>query len=164
MTPLLTALFDRWRGEGFGTLWMAAYAGALAYELAPDDFYAIAAIIVGLILTERPGWGAPIGQFRGDVDPNREPEWYQRWFGGFMWRHPFIALVFRGFLWGAGALPAMYFEPRAWVITAAFTVAFPLAEVIAKYKPDPPWPKSWAGAWNEFYRGALVGMIVMVLA
>lgn len=112
-------------------------------------------IVVGLFIGEKPGWGAPIGQVRGDLDPDRQPERYQKWFNGYMWEHPWVALFFRGFIWG---LPTLQ-----WEIILAFTVSFPLS-VWLQTKYEPSWPKSWHLAWNEFYRGFLVGLIVWGLA
>ena len=129
------------------------------------DGWLTMAIVAGWVLGERPGWGAPIGQVHGTEDPDREPEFYQRWFGGLLWRHPWSALAIRGAMWGLPVLAftALLGEP-VWEPMVAMAVAMPAAELVAMWAPDPPRPASWRGAWNECYRGALCGALLGVMA
>lgn len=169
---ILLGLLDRLRGSGDdivfgrelpGTLWAAGMGLVVATMFGHTFDWAALVITLGVIFGARPGWGAPIGQVKGQPDPDREPERYQQWFGGFLWRHPWAALVFRGALWGIHTLPALYWDSRVWMIVVAFAAAMPLAEWLHLKFGEPPRPRSWHGAWNEAYRGALVGLILTVL-
>ena len=177
---LLCALFDRARGGGFIAFGDSPPArflrGVSPFPPTPHILYGwtvaalcgyawdgwlTMAIILGWVLGERPGWGAPIGQYHGTPDPDRKSEWWQI---GPLRSHPFIALVVRGAMWG---LPVLAFTALlsipVWQPMLAMAVAFPAAEWLVQRIPDPPWPKSWTGAWNEFYRGGLFGAILAVI-
>ncbi len=115
----LGALFWRLRGMGGPAgpswAWTLAFSILCAGILIQAGVSPLLAGVYALWINagERPGWGAPIGQVMGDADPNREPEWYQLWFNGFMWRHPWAALAFRGAL--IGGIGAMAFPLSVWL-------------------------------------------------
>ena len=84
-----------------------------------------------------------------------------------MHRHPLVALGFRGAVWGLPVLLlALPFGAVVWEPAVAMAVTMPVAEAayfrLQRY--DPPWPRSWRGAWNEVYRGGLFGALVGVMA
>lgn len=132
-----------WRLRGmYGWPGTLAFA-MLIYWITGEWWYAL-----WVYLGELPGWGAPMGQVRGDIDPDRKPERYQRWFGGYFWLHPWQALAFRGFwIGGIGA------------------VALPLS-VWLSLKYSPAWPKKWwSWGWAEAYFGALfVALLMFIVA
>ena len=138
------------------------YGLAVAYLTGHGwDGWLTVAIVVGWMLGERPGWGAPIGEYRGIPDPDRVPEWWQV---AILRERPLWALIVRGAMWG---LPVLVFSWWAgeivWQPTVAMALAFPLAEVIYKRTLEPLWPREWAGAWNEVYRGSIFGVALWTL-
>lgn len=174
---LLCGLLDRARGGGWPivrpSVWCISYGWVVAAlcGFAWDGWFT-AAIVLGWVIGERPGWGAPIGQIRRGgprwtLPPDPNPEYYQLWFGGFMHRHPLVALTFRGAVWGLPVLLlALPFGEVVWEPMAAMLFAMPVAEAAYYYlqRYDPPWPRSWRGAWNEFYRGGLFGLVLWGLS
>ena len=127
----------------------------------PLDGWLTVVIVAGWVLGERPGWGAPIGQARGVPDPDRRPEWWQV---GPLRTHPWAALVVRGAMWG---LPVLAFtaplSEAVWQPAAAMALAMPAAEMVAMRLHEPRWPRTWAGAWNEVWRGAILGSCLAML-
>ena len=125
------------------------------------DGWLTVAIVAGWVLGERPGWGAPIGQARGVPDPDRRPEWWQV---GPLRTHPWAALVVRGAMWG---LPVLAFTAPlgevVWQPAVAMALAMPAAELAAMRLPEPCRPRSWAGAWNEVWRGLVFGALLWLL-
>ena len=185
----ISAILDRARGGGFielgNSLPARLLSGKRPFPPTPHILYGwavaalcsygwdgwlTAAIILGWVIGERPGWGAPIGQIRRGgprwtLPPDPNPERYQLWFGDFMHRHPLAALAFRGAFWGLPVLLlALPFGVVVWEPAAAMAVAMPVVEAayfwLQRY--DPPWPRSWRGGWNEFYRGGLFGTLLAV--
>ena len=143
------ALLWRLRGTAYGWQMTGVFAVTMAAVCIAHGIRPIyaAAYAIWIWLGERPGWGAPIGQVTGVSDPNREPEWYQLWFGGYLWQHPWQALAARGFL--VGGIGA---------------IALPVAVWLGTRLPEPPSPASWAGAWWEFYFGGLfMALLIVVL-
>ena len=178
---LLCAFFDRARGGGLAFLGdsllarllrgkrpfpptpILLYGWAVAALCGyPWDGWLTVAIMAGWVLGERPGWGAPIGQYHGTPDPDRRPEWWQV---GPLRTNPLAALFVRGAIWG---LPVLLltapFGVPVWQPLVAMTLAFPAAEWLAERISDPQKPKSWAGAWNEFYRGGVFGAILAAIS
>ena len=176
-TVMLCALFDRARGGGWPLVrpwaWTLFYGWVVAALCGyPLDGWLTAVIAIGWAVGERPGWGAPVGQVRRGgprwaLPPDPNPERYQLWFGGFMNRHPLVALAFRGAVWGLPVLlVALPFGVVVWEPLVSMAVAMPLAEALYYWlqRYDPPWPKSWAGGWNELYRGGVFGAILAAIS
>lgn len=99
----------------------------------------------GVYVGEKFGWGRPLGEA---LDGYSTAD-YERWQVGIL-KQPWIALTFRGALWGA--FPALSGE---WKLIPIFAVAMPLSVLIARrYQIERGNP--WGSA--EWFRGAIVGV------
>lgn len=95
--------------------------------------------------------------------------WWQK--GDILRTNPWIALVFRGFLWGAPTLFLMYWWPSVAIFTVAMMIAMPLSAWIVRYHKDKlKWVNKIVpiekGPWDlgETLRGWICGIIVCMFA
>ena len=146
----LAGVLDRIRGTEFHILGFRAIdklvygwiigllMGVTGWPLVP--FAALFAIGVSI------GFGEPIGMaLEGKpLDPSNR-EWWQ------IVDNAWLALAFRGALTGLPLTLLIWWIPAVWIIATAFSVAFPLAVLIAKYLPFDKWEtqeymRGWIGA------------------
>jgi hypothetical protein len=162
LIPPLCSWADRHRGDGKAKLpgavrkllyGLVAGIPLLILGVAPV-VYAVWAVVFAL--ASAPGWGYPYGIALGGEPNPAGPESWQ--FHDKLVDNEWLALTFRGFMWGGVSL---LFIPYVGVAVAliyavAMTVAMPAGAYLARdMKPfESRWPNS------EYIRGVLYGLII----
>lgn len=151
---------DRFRGAG-GTYfikcdWYASvFFAFIMYVLLgmPDMFY-IPIFVAAYKLGESVGWGSPLGQFLFDRGPQHDND-YEEWQKGKILKIPAVALIVRGFMWGAPVSIAVFNAvpdlALAGIVLASFTISFLLAPAVTKLFAE----RSDAWGVQEEIRGGL---------
>lgn len=156
MAFLLMGILDRLRGDEkdiFGR-WFdkLAYAYVTAILLGHYFDTLTAPIIVGLFIGMSISWGKPIGDI---LNPPNTLVKYHYWQVG-IFKKPYYALAFRGFLWGALLIPLTYFDIKLLVVSFAYAFAMPLALYLVRNMKD----KNKAWEMQEILRGYIAGLII----
>ena len=152
------AIVDRLRGSAKGlpskTLELLAYGWIIAALLGHPLDYWTPAISVLFALGGSFGWGEPIGAaLFGRAMNAVDYEWWQI---GPLKKNAWLALTFRGAMWGAPVLALAYWLPEVIVVLPAYLIAMPLAVLIARLVDWKKWEV------QEFLRGGLgAGLIVL---
>jgi hypothetical protein len=163
LQSLLIVLFmgaaDRVRGDAYHLLFSRfsdkfAYGWLVAALMGhPWDIYT-APTIAAMAIGSSFGWGGAIGSgLYGLPLLDQRPAWWQV---GPLRHNTWLALTVRGALWGACFLPIAWFDPRFLAPAIGFTVAFPLAVLLARGSGEP-----WEN--QELLRGWIAGALTLAL-
>lgn len=161
LAALACGPLDRLRGHathlfGLRLADKVAYGLALSLIMSQDPVVVVFTTLA-MIAGMSPGWGEPMGA----ILDKREMKDFEWWQFGPLKQNPWLALMFRGFLWGLPVVPvAVYFQDislLAYIL--AFTVAMPLAMLAARL---PFGRDKWGSV--EFARGWVAGAILFGLS
>lgn len=172
---LLSGVMDRVRGSGvvhFGIgkatdqlLYGWLFAAILGYPFSLETIFLTLSFVLGVSF----GWANPTGgALRKDwssMNPDNfegaRGNQYEWWQIGIMRTNPYIALIFRGLLWGLPIAVMGYIigVNEALLALPAFMIAMPLAVFIAAYTPHWYGENTWEA--QEFYRGLMASAFVV---
>lgn len=160
LAVILAGVLDRIRGDAWHFLNQRMVDKAVyGYCMATVAGYALDPIIAPLITITMMigmswGWGSPLGAALNNHHMNpTEAEWWQV---GPLKTSPWLALAFRGAMWGAPvALVGLLAPSLIWFIPA-YAIAFPLSAFIASRLPI---NDAWAA--SELIRGWAAASIVL---
>lgn len=158
---LLCGVADRVRGAGQPkiptAIEMVIYGGLISLLIVyPVNLWTIAIILLFWVGSTM-GWGSPINKVLFDT-PMQESN-YERWQIGPLKRNAWLALAVRGFLWGAPLLIIVYWVPAVIYVPVAFTVAMPLACLLARHQPI---YRRDIWAVQEVLRGLIAASIIAI--
>ncbi len=161
----LSGVLDRIRGSGYNILqsrivnkltygWVIA--GLLGHIGDVLTFPIASLFAVGISI----GLSEPIGAgLDGRTPDAAHIEWYM--VGPFA-HDAWLSLLLRGAMTGVPLLLTLPWLPQAWCVAVAYTVAFPLAVLIARYVPSftmpVPFPERWA--CQEYFRGWIAAVTI----
>lgn len=174
---LVGGLIDRVRGSGvvhFGIgkatdqlLYGWLFAILLGYPFSLETIFLTLAFVLGVSF----GWANPTGgALRKDWDSMNPDNFegargnnYEWWQVGIMRRNPYVALTFRGFLWGLPIAIMGYLigVPIASIAIPIYMIAMPLAVFLAAHTPHWYGMNTWEA--QEKYRGWISMAFVVIL-
>lgn len=153
----LAGILDRIRGDAwhfFGARFLDK--AALGYCMAvvagfPADMLITPLIVLAMTIGMSWGWGAPMGAALTNTPMDKTKlEWWQV---GPLKTNTWLALTFRGALWGAPVALVGILAPSLVWFVPAYAVAFPLSIVVANKLE-----KGWGDV--EYIRGWMAALLV----
>jgi len=169
--PICIALgfVDRVRGDQFELLGSAAFEKILyGYLISLLFGHFFSPLVIGIVLAhyigESPGWGNVLGPALQGVKPREsdgEGLFGKVWQKGYLLEHVWVALAFRGFIWGILFIPLSFADIRLLAVPIAYTIAMPFAVYLTNKQQAPA-----IGNWEhqEYFRGWLVGPLIIAFS
>lgn len=151
---LALGTLDRWRGDGEDignrTIEKMLYGWCVAAVAGHGLDVLTVPIILAMVVGMSPGWGEPLGALlrRQPMDQSKL-EWWQV---GILKHSAISAMIARGAIWGAPALPLAWFDPSLIYVSLAFLIAVPVAPYLFR---------DWE--IQEFARGCIAGAVIVWL-
>lgn len=156
-------MFDRARGDKFDLIDRAAeqimYGISIAFCSGLFDGRSF--VIAGLWWVGcSVGWGEPLGAFLGCLRMN--PAKLQNWQWGPWAKSAVLALVVRGWIWGAPLISAGYFIDWQWYLVA---LLMPIPVVVAPWIARKANLAFLGSTWEqqEYYRGGIAAALVVLI-
>jgi hypothetical protein len=165
LAALSLTVWDRARGhtwpiKGASMLAKIAYGYAMALAFGHYADWTAALITVGMAAGMSIGWGNPLGSAILGIKMDQTT--LERWQTFKLVKNdPWLALAYRGAIWGGCvAIAAACLDLRLLWLIPSYAVAMPAAVELALMmgkKGDEAW------AASEFWRGGIVGVIVLLV-
>lgn len=152
----LYAFIDRIRGDnrGFGGYGEMVIGGAVLYWLLVHEFgWWMLAFAVLWSLGSTWGWGNPIGAAMNRTPMGDGFEWWQKWL---LRKYTYLALFFRGAMWGFPVMCLFYWIPEVWKPALAILIAFPLSCFLASFVDRDKFNLTWLADRHPSLKGWLL--------
>lgn len=151
---VLMGVMDRWRGDAADivsrTVEKAIYGYLVAALSGHTWDWLTGPIVLAMAFGMSPGWGEPLGALlRRQPMDQLKLEWWQV---GILKHSAISAMIARGAIWGAPALPLAWFDPSLIYVSLAFLIAVPVAPYLFR---------DWE--IQEFARGCIAGAVIVWL-
>ena len=147
----------KWDGEEIGNSeWKILYGWVVAALFGHAFSWLTIPIIILFAIGEAWGWGEPLGSALQGRKMNQDN--LEKWQFGPLKKDPWLALAFRGLMWGAPvALLLSWFDPILMSLPFLLMLSMPVACLIAKQLSGTTSEK-WA--YQELIRGLLLGLLI----
>ncbi len=164
---LFLGIIDRLRGSGkvpkalMQILYGFTTASFLVFPvrtLIVETLYFVLSFTLLFVAGVSIGWGQPLGAYIACKPPAVDKR--ESWQFGVFIENSFLAVLLRGFFWGACTLPCLYFDQkRTLIFILSIFLAFPLAATISRILVK----KGYIIAWelHEIFRGLILGALIL---